>query len=196
MSEHEASCIQRRLGSLPITLDTLNALAGPFNPEIVRQYSGVIIGGSGQFSVHHPDSHKWTDAIRNTLDVILKDKKPLFGICFGHQLLAYHLGVEICTSSTHSEVGTLSFNLTEAGNNDPIFSYLGKTFLSPTGHTDYVIDTPEEATLLAQNEQLLTQAFYYRELNAYATQFHPDLTGLEARDRYLACCVNSPLLTD
>lgn len=195
MSDHEASCIQRRLGNSPITLDRLNALAGPFNPETVRQYAGVIIGGSGQFSVHHPESRKWTASIRNALDLILKDRQPLFGLCFGHQILAYHLGIEVCTSASHSEVGTLSYNLTEAGIKDPVFSNLDSTFVCPTGHTDYVVEIPGEATLLAHNKQVLTQAFHYKAFNAYSTQFHPDLTGSEAQVRYLACCEDDPLIS-
>src|SRR5690606_9698760 len=117
---------------------------------------------------------------------------PGFGICFGHQLLGLHLGSPVRTDPTRAEVGTLEMELTERGRHDPLFSGLGEKFTAHTGHSDHVSSTPAELELLATSETLDTQAFRLKGGRFYTTQFHPDLTGAEAIDRYRAIVAKRP----
>jgi GMP synthase (glutamine-hydrolysing) len=111
---------------------------------------------------------------------------PGFGLCFGHQLLGQHLGATVETLSRFSEVGSVFCDLTEAGQADPVFTGLGGRFTAQTGHTDAVTTVPPGVTLLAKNDTLHTQAFRVDGTHFYSTQFHPDLTGAEAQNRYIA----------
>ena len=55
-----------------------------------------------------------------------------------------------------------------------------------TGHSDCVSTIPPNVELLASNDRLLTQAFKVKDRLFYSVQFHPDMSGAEARARYLA----------
>ncbi len=186
MTAHEEACIRLRLAHRPIELEVRNVFASRPEAAWAREADALLIGGSGSFSVHHPDSARWVDPLRELLEAILAGGQPGFGICFGHQLLGYHLGIPVQTDETTAEVGTVALELTDAGRNDPLFSFLGNEFQAHTGHSDHVAQTPKGVTLLAASAQLPTQAFRVEGTPFYTTQFHPDLTGAEARDRFLA----------
>lgn len=146
----------------------------------------VVIGGSGDFSVNHPLSQRWVAPLRHVLDLILERGMPTFGICFGHQLLGLHLGSKVETHAALEEVGTIELERTvEAGACD-VFSELPVRFSAHTGHSDHVISLPPGVELLARGDQVEMQAFRVSGLPIVTTQFHPDLTGAEARERYLA----------
>lgn len=66
MLAHERECIRRRLGGDRVTLETRNAVAEPADSSWLLQVDGVILGGSGDFSVHHPFSRPWVTPLRGT----------------------------------------------------------------------------------------------------------------------------------
>jgi len=184
MLRHEVACIRRRLANQDVQLSTRQAVSEPATAAWLDGNDVVIMGGSGAFSVQDPRSQGWVDPLRHTLDRILSRNIPFFGICFGHQLLGLHLGGEVRTSEDHSEVGSIQVGLTRAGRADPVFGALPVRFTAQTGHSDSVFGPPAELRVLAQNHTLDTQAFHLTGRPVYTTQFHPDLTGMEARERY------------
>ncbi len=185
MMGHEQNCVRTRLGGDAIELLTANVLEKPVPSELLRQVDAVVIGGSGDFSVHHPDSSAWVSSLRNTLEEVLSLGMAGFGICFGHQLLGMHLGADVRTIAEHGELGTVSVALSDEGKSDPVFGALPARFTVQTGHSDHVSKTPDQVVLLAENPTLQTQAFRVKGLSFYSTQFHPDMTAAEARFRYL-----------
>ncbi len=185
MAEHERACVARRVGD-GVALTVHNALTAPAQRRWLDGVDGLVIGGSGNYSVHHPDSQPWVNHLRQLLDAALAAALPGFGICFGHQLLGYHLGARVLTDEARAELGTVPLQLTAAGQRDPIFGELEPDFFAHTGHSDHVAEVPEGATLLASGDDCPTQAFKLRDAPFYSTQFHPDLTGAEAASRYLA----------
>lgn len=186
MAGHERACIARRLGGYPLTLTSRNALAETASRRWLDGMDGLIIGGSGAYSCHHAESRPWVDPARELLERVIVDGTPAFGLCFGHQLLGHHLGAEVRTSEARTEIGTVALQLTERGAEDPVFSYLGPTFQAQTGHSDHVSEVSAELEVLVGNARVPLQAFKLRDKPVYTTQFHPDMTGAEARDRYLA----------
>ena len=186
MALHESACVTRRIGQRRVDLRIANALATPLDSTALDDVDALIIGGSGNFSVHHPLSQAWVTPLRGLLERALKERLPAFGICFGHQLLGQHLGAQVVTAEQHAEMGTVSLTLTEHGNHDALFGGLGGVFQAHTGHSDCVTTTPPGVELLASNERLETQAFRVRGTRFYTTQFHPDMTGAEAVARYEA----------
>jgi GMP synthase (glutamine-hydrolysing) len=185
MARHEVECLQRRVGA-GARLSCHNIFASPPDVSCLDGRHAVIIGGSGAYSVHDPRSSAWVNGLRRLLDVILAEQLPTFGICFGHQLLAFHLGSPVNTDVTHAELGTTAISLSDAGLVDPLFSSMPPTFHVHTGHSDHVAETPPELERLAFNKALSTQAFRVKGAPVYTTQFHPDLNGAEAMERYLA----------
>jgi len=186
MAEHEHGCVRRRLAGRPLAIETRNVLERELPPEAVDPYDAVIFGGSGDYSVHDPRSEPWIRGLRRVLDRVLERGMPGFGLCFGHQLLGAHLGSDVSTADAHAELGTVDMRLTRHGAEDPIFCDLEMDFHAHTGHSDHVTGVPAGVTLLAENDALDTQAFKVDDRPFYSTQFHPDLTGVEAVSRYLA----------
>jgi GMP synthase (glutamine-hydrolysing) len=186
MIAHERSCVRRRLERRRVRLHVLNALEAVPTRGWLRGMDAVVIGGSGDYSVHDPRSVRWVTALREVLDAALERGMPGFGVCFGHQLLGYHLGQPVNTDENHAELGTVEVELTGAGREDPLFRRLSVRFDVHTGHSDHVDGVPEGVELMARNDRLQTQAFKVRGKRFYSTQFHPDMTGEEAHDRYHA----------
>ncbi len=186
MLAHELACFERRLAGQHVELRTHNAVAETAQRAWLDDLDGMMIGGSGNFSVHHPDSQAWVGPLRHVLESALERRLPGFGVCFGHQLLGMHLGATVRTSDAHEELGTHGFQLTEAGRRCKLFGSLSPSFQAHTGHTDCVTEVPSGVELLASNERLETQAFKVRGAPFYTTQFHPDLVADEARERYLS----------
>jgi len=111
---------------------------------------------------------------------------PGFGLCFGHQLLGTLMGSTVETDLQCAEVGTIELSLTPAGKNDPVFGQIPASFAAQTGHSDYVTHPPPGVTVLVHGGKIPTQAFKVNNKNFYSTQFHPDLSGEQARERYRA----------
>ncbi|NOY90546.1 MAG: type 1 glutamine amidotransferase [Deltaproteobacteria bacterium] len=192
MIAHEQQCIARRLGRRPYLLTTRNVFEQPPQPGWLDGVDALLVGGSGAFSVHDPRSQPWVSGLRRICERALTQAVPSFGICFGHQLLGLHLGGEVVTRERASERGTIELRLTDDGLADPIFGSLPARFRAHTGHSDSVPHAPESVVLLATAEACPTQAFRVRGAPFWSVQFHPDLRGEEARERYRAFASELP----
>ena len=186
MSAHELECVYRRLGDRSFELVTQNAVVTHATPTWLDGCDALVIGGSGDFSVHHPKSRPWVKPLHHVIHAALTRNLPGFAICFGHQLLGEHLGSVVRTAPEHSEMGTVDVELTPQGRADELFAHFDSTFPVHTGHSDCVTDVPDGVDCLAANARLFTQAFRVRGTRFYSVQFHPDMSGAEARARYLA----------
>lgn len=186
MLAHERSCLERRFAGQAVSIDSRNLIAEAAAPSWLDGADALVIGGSGAYSVHDPRSAPWVGPARTLLERALDRSLPGFGICFGHQLLGAHLGAIVEADPSHAEVGTRSFSLTDAGREDAVFGGLPADFRAQTGHSDSVMSVPPGVDLMATSEALETQAFRVRGTRYYTSQFHPDLTGQEARDRFEA----------
>lgn len=186
MLAHELACVRTRLGSRPVEVTARNALAERADPAWLTGVELLIIGGSGNYSVHHPESRPWVDPLRRLLEAALAAGLPGLGICFGHQLLGLHLGRPVRTNPRHGEIGTVEVELTETGRRSVKYADFESRFRVHSGHSDHVDGVPEGCDLLARNATCEAQAFHVRGTGFYSVQFHPDLSGQEARDRFLA----------
>jgi len=185
MAGHERACIARRFDGLPVQLSAYNVFGELPHPGWIQGADVLLIGGSGAFSVHDSRSRPWVTGLRHLLDRALAKDMVGMGLCFGHQMLAYHLGGEVVTEADAAEVGTVEVFLTEAGERDAVFGALGSGPVRvQTGHEDSVVKPPDELELLARSAGAASQACRVSGGRFYSTQFHPDLTGEEAQERY------------
>lgn len=186
MALHEHDCVRRRIGGRRVEVVTRNALLEPASPSWLDGVDVMLIGGSGDYSVHHEESRPWVTPMRHLLESALTRDVPGFAICFGHQLLGMHLGAPVKTCTVRTEIGTVSVRLTEEGRRCQVFGGLDPDFRVQTGHSDHVAEIPPGVEVLASNEVCDAQAFRVRGSHFYSTQFHPDLSASEARYRYMA----------
>ena len=164
-------------------IEVRNALYNPLPKDQILNYDAVIVGGSGDMSVIDSASNKWLVDLLELVREVIRLKVPALGICFGHQVLALALGGAVTTQKEKAEMGTIEFSLTDAGKDFKLFEGMGEKFKAHTGHTDYVVAIPEDVDVLVSNGMIAAQAFKVRNAPFFSTQFHPDITAQEARDR-------------
>ena len=188
MLEHEIDCITRRceLTRGPVRFNLANAITDEATEHWLDGQSAVIIGGSGAYSVYSPEIKHQVAQLSSVIQACARRRLPLFGVCFGHQLIAESFGGSVKPDPKASEMGTVEMSLAPDGEKDPIFQDLPQTFEVPSGHSDSIVEPPTGAVALCHNDVGAYQAFRMNDLPIYGTQFHCDLTGDEARARYLA----------
>ncbi len=152
------------------------------SPDHLADVDAVLIGGAGKFSA--AEDYAWTDPLLDFVRHVVHEQVPLFGSCWGHQVIARALGGTVQYDPDHAELGCWEVTLTAAGQNDPLFHRFPRRFYANMGHHDRVTDLPAGAVELAQNEQPY-QAFRLRNAPVYGTQFHSELDAKRERERIL-----------
>ncbi len=153
--------------------------------KILAGYDAVFLGGSGDFDFDggRADddeariiSQEIVMRLRPLVLYILQTDFPLFGVCYGHQIVAEILGVKVIHDKEQTKVGTFAVTLTDEGKKDILFSGMPETFMAQYGHKDSVSAVPPGAILLAKSAQCFASAFRYGT-HVYTTQFHPESTA-------------------
>jgi len=155
------------------------------HPELewshVADADAVMIGGAGAHSAH--ENHPFTRPLWMVVHRLLDEGRPLFGSCWGHQFLARVLGGTVIHDPPSSEVGTFSITLTAEGLRDPLFEGFPATFDAQLGHNDRIGTLPETMVELARSERCPYQAVRVEGRPAYGTQFHPEMTSDQLKER-------------
>lgn len=115
----------------------------------------------------------WGDHLKRGFDWIIEMKVPTHAICFGAQFLAQQLGSKVELHPKGAEFGAVPIFLTEEGRKHAIMQEFKDGETVHTSHSDFILETPKGATLLAFNDHTEVQAYQYE--NIFATQFHTDL---------------------
>jgi GMP synthase (glutamine-hydrolysing) len=149
----------------------------------IRQYDGLMVGGSGAYSV---PKHKLPDqgAVLDVLAEVVGTGHPTFASCFGFHLLVEALGGQVIYDPDSMEVGTYEMALTEDGRADELFNYLPDSFNAQMGHKDRAKFLPPDVINLASSHNVPYQALRFSGKPIWATQFHPEMTGEENRIRF------------
>jgi len=181
---HEAWCVRQCTGLTPEQLFPWNVVEQPELPwERMRHADAIVIGGSGDHSVtrDYPFMPWLEDAVRNAVE----SRIPLFGICWGHHLLARALGGQVVTDPASEEIGTFGVELTARGAADPLFAGLPSRFPAALVHHDCVALPPPGCHELAYSNACRFQVMRLDGRPVYGTQFHGEMTPRELRRRLL-----------
>ena len=135
-------------------------------------WAGVIITGSPAATY---DGDTWIARSEEFLRRAADRSVPLYGVCFGHQLLAQTFGGRVEKCRHGWELGTATLTLTVEGRSDPLFSDVPESFTAQQSHGDVVTELPPGAVPLAQNDHWAYQAFKLGD-RIWGTQFHPEFT--------------------
>jgi GMP synthase (glutamine-hydrolysing) len=157
------------LGSVDVELGIVDAEHGASLPK-EEECAGVIITGSHAMVT---DNVSWSVKLGKWIALLLKAQIPIFGICYGHQLLARTGGGEIDFHPHGKEIGTVSIQLLPACSKDPIFQALPKSFAAHVTHSQTVLTLPKTTIRLAANAHEPNHAFRLGEC-AWGVQFHPE----------------------
>lgn len=187
MLAQEKKCFATKLERLnkdnPFVLNTCNIIGNDDGyPEAWTEYDVVLVGGSGDYGcVNNTDP--WFLKFCQVLRDIVDSDKPMFCSCFGHQALAQALGGNVIKDRSRAELGTLDVSLNEEGKKDPLLGTLDGTFLAQFGHNDQVEVLPNGAVNMASTPKCPVQAYKLEGKKVYSTQFHPELSVTENRER-------------
>jgi GMP synthase (glutamine-hydrolysing) len=137
-----------------------------------QRFAGVIVTGSGAMVT---DRHPWSERSADWLRDTVRAGVPVFGICYGHQLLAHALGGEVGDNPAGREMGTIELDLQPQAGDDPLFAGLPLRFPAQATHLQTVLRAPEGATVLATSQQDACHAFRWGD-SAWGVQFHPEFS--------------------
>jgi len=139
--------------------------------------AGVIVTGSGAMVTERRD---WSERSAQWLRDAAHAGLPLFGICYGHQLLAHALGGEVGDNPNGREMGTVGIDLLPGAGDDPLFARLPARFSAQATHLQSVLRAPPGATVLASSAQDGCHAFRWGGAT-WGVQFHPEFSTTHMR---------------
>ncbi|MDR1075325.1 MAG: glutamine amidotransferase [Xanthomonadaceae bacterium] len=149
---------------------TVNVEHGEVLPEHPQAFAGVIISGSAAFVT---ERQEWSERSAEWLRKAAAERVPMFGICYGHQLLAHTLGGQVDYNPAGRESGTVTINLHPSASEDPLFGDMPVTFPAHATHLQTVLQPPEGAVVLAHSVQDACHAFRWGD-HVWGVQFHPE----------------------
>jgi GMP synthase (glutamine-hydrolysing) len=115
----------------------------------------------------------WMLRTEDYLRHAVRRKVPVFGICFGHQMLAQALGGKVDRNPLGREIGTVELECIES---DALLAGETQGFAVNMTHVDTVIDLPSGARLLARTA-LDRHAAVRFSPSVWGVQFHPEIDG-------------------
>ena len=148
---------------------------------IAHDYAGVVVTGS---PASVTERAPWMLATGRWMADAVANDVPLFGICFGHQLLAEALGGRVVRNPLGREIGTQRIRLLETARTDLLFGALSDEahLAAQTSHSDTVEVLPPGAVCLADSPLDRCHAFRARvDRRAWGVQFHPEFDGAVTR---------------
>ncbi|WP_017516354.1 glutamine amidotransferase (plasmid) [Pseudomonas nitroreducens] len=146
----------------------------------------IITGSWAMVTERLPWSELTAQWIRDALAL----EMPLFGVCYGHQLMAHALGGRVDYHPDGRELGCKRVLLLSDASDDPLLESCPQSFFAQLTHEQSVLEAPPGATVLARTEHDGHQIIRYGR-NAISAQFHPEFTP-----EILSACIRrrAPLL--
>jgi GMP synthase (glutamine-hydrolysing) len=163
-----------RLGSqLPLRqLRVVDVEAGELLPSPHDIAGAMITGSAAMVTERLPWSERTAGWIRDAMDVEL----PLFGVCYGHQLMAHALGGRVDYLPGGREIGTQSIEMLPHHAQDSLLSALPAAFRAHTTHEQSVLEAPDGSVILARSHRDPHHLLRYGA-KAISTQFHPEFNA-------------------
>jgi len=135
-----------------------------------REVAGAIITGSAAMVTARADwSERTAGWIRHAMDADL----PLFGVCYGHQLMAHALGGRVDYLPGGRQIGTVPIEQLAEARHVPLTQSLPASFHAHTTHEQSVLEPPKGAVVLARSERDPHHLLRYGK-HAASAQFHPE----------------------
>lgn len=163
-----------RLGAklAPERVRVVDVAADEALPPPSEVAGALITGSAAMVTERAPWSERTAGWIRDAMDAEL----PLFGVCYGHQLMAHALGGRVDYLPGGREIGTVSIDLLDAARHDPLASQLPSQFRAHATHEQSVLELPKGATVLASSSRDPNHLLRYGA-HAMSTQFHPEFNA-------------------
>lgn len=160
-------------------IDVVRVFEGEALPPPGAHSAAVVTGSWAMVT----DLLPWSEATAAWIRQAMGLGMPLFGVCYGHQLMAHALGGRAGYHPAGIEVGCQQIDLLPAAAADPLLQALPSRFGAHLTHRQTVLALPVGAQVLARSAHDAHQIVRYGP-HAVSTQFHPEFTP-----RISAACV-------
>ena len=135
----------------------------------------LILSGSEASTLN---DYGWEEPMKTVVMNFIEAKKPVLGICYGHQFL-----VRILAGKNHLRVAPLP----EIGwgniklQSNPLFEGI-KEPVCLLSHFDEAVELPADFHILGASEKCGVHAFQYKELPVWGVQFHPEYDTVSGKE--------------
>lgn len=180
----------KRIGAL-LPEDTVYEAILYKNQVDLSKYDMLFLSGSRLSATlyttmkdqHFPNTDPEYEYIDKMIEVLKSYTGPMFGICFGSQILAYIKGGKLGRLD-RTEAGYLSHDLSAEGRNDAVFGHLPNRFYGSHLHQDFVKELPsgpkvQKSDVMASRNGFI-HAFRVIDKNgiiSYGVQPHPEMSN-------------------
>lgn len=143
-----------------------NTFRGEY-PASFATYDAVLLTGSKADAF---SQEPWVLTLKEKVQELLKAKKKLIGVCFGHQLVGLCLGAQVGRAPQGWGAGRMQYQWMAPG----LAQAQGRTEVALlASHQDQVFDLPVGATLLATSAFCPVAAFAVDD-HVFCVQPHPE----------------------
>lgn len=153
--------------------DVIRPYLGEKLPEPTSVTAAIITGSWSMVTDRETWSEKTAEWIRQAMPFDI----PLFGVCYGHQLMAHALGGTVADNPFGGETGVIDIELTPAGKRNLLLDNFPDRFPACVFHRQSVLEAPEDSDILAVSEKDGCQILRYGT-SAFSVQFHPEFTSI------------------
>ena len=136
------------------------------SPMRFDSYDGVVLSGSPAMMT----DLKTVTRFKPEVDAVLESKAPVFGVCFGHQLIAHAFGSAVVKDLRKVK----EMVETEVLKEDPLFAGLPKSLMLMESRHEVVKSTPDGFSRLARSTTSRIAAMKHPTRLLYGVQFHPE----------------------
>jgi GMP synthase (glutamine-hydrolysing) len=150
--------------------EDIEGRAGGADLPDFERFAGIIVTGS---SANVPTREAWIVDLERYLARAVAAGLPIFGICFGHQLLGQALGGLVTKNPNGREIGTVTVELTPTAA-DPLLAGLDGSFKANMTHIDSIVTLPPGAQVLARSALDQNAMVRFAE-RVWGVQFHPEM---------------------
>jgi GMP synthase (glutamine-hydrolysing) len=169
-----APSIRALLGEAPSV--TIRVVHEPL-PQTLEGYAGVVVTGS-KACLSAPEPEPWMAPLLALLRRVEATRKPLLGVCFGHQAIAAALGGPgAIRLAPLGELGWVKIRLEQP---NPLFEGIEVEFTCFVSHFDEVSPGTTGLEVLASSERCAVQAFQVPGRPIWGVQFHPEMDPEES----------------
>lgn len=164
-----ATQVQKAAGLADHEAEIISVFRGE-SPRPPQQYRAVLITGSPTMVT---DREEWSERTAQWLRQAAAYGLPMFGVCYGHQLLSHAFGGEVGYNPNGRVAGTMQVRQYPVAAQEHLLEALPASFSAHMLHAQVVLQPPAGAVVLASSEK---DPHHMLKLapKIFSTQFHPE----------------------
>lgn len=144
--------------------ETFSVVQGEVLPEPTA-FDAWLIPGS-RYGVY--DDQPWIEPLKDFIRKAAELKRPMVGVCFGHQILAEALGGKVEKAGIGFRIGMEQYETSLGGETQSV--------AMPAFHQDQVVVQPPNSEVVARTDACAFAALRYTDAPVLSLQFHPEFS--------------------